>query len=65
MIDRDAGVGNEGAAEQLLDNELIHQTNAWKNGHVVYLEPQAAYVTMHGYQGLILLLDQVTTALNK
>ena len=65
VIDRDAGVGNEGAAEQLLDNELIHQTNAWKNGHVVYLEPQAAYVTMHGYQGLILLLDQVTVALNK
>lgn len=59
VVDRDAGVGNEGAAHQLLDNELIHQTNFWKNGHIVYLDPAASYVTMHGYDALMLLLDQV------
>lgn len=64
VIDRDAGVGNEGAARQLLDNELIHQTTFWQEGNIVFLDPQAAYISMHGYQGLHLLLDQVIAGLN-
>lgn len=64
VVDRDAGVGNEGAARQLLDNELIHQTNFWQNDHVIFLDPQAAYITMHGYSGLSLMLDQVIEGLN-
>lgn len=65
VIDRDAGVGEStGAAAALLDNELVNQTNAAKNNHIVYLDPQAAYITMHGYSGLMLLLDQVLAGLN-
>lgn len=64
VVDRDAGVGeNTGAAKALLDNELFNQTNAAKAGQVVYLDAQAAYVTMNGYQGIMLLLDQVLAAL--
>ena len=63
VVDRDAGVGNEGAARQLLDNELIHQTTFWQNEQIVYLDPQAAYISMHGYNGLMLLLDQVIEGL--
>ncbi|MCO6390130.1 ABC transporter substrate-binding protein [Aliihoeflea aestuarii] len=59
VVDRDAGIGSEGAARALLDNELIHETNFWQNDRIVYLDPAAAYVTMHGYSGLMLLLDQV------
>ncbi|WP_204570074.1 siderophore ABC transporter substrate-binding protein [Arsenicitalea aurantiaca] len=59
VVDRDAGVGNEGAARQLLDNELVHQTTFWQNDQIIYLDPQAAYISMHGYSGLMLLLDQV------
>lgn len=60
VVDRDAGVGNgSGAAQAMLDNELIHQTNFWKNGQIVYLDPAAAYVTMNGYDALNVLLDQV------
>lgn len=65
VVDRDAGVGeNGGAAAALLDNELFNQTTAAKEGHIVYLDPQAAYISMHGYQGVMLLLDQVLTGLN-
>ncbi|WP_090596531.1 siderophore ABC transporter substrate-binding protein [Pelagibacterium luteolum] len=64
VVDRDAGVGNEGAARQLLDNELIHQTTFWQEDHMVFLDPQAAYISMHGYQGLMLLLDQVIEGVN-
>jgi iron complex transport system substrate-binding protein len=59
VVDRDAGIGGQGAARALLDNELIRQTTFWKKDHIVYLDPAAAYVTMHGYSGLMLLLDQV------
>lgn len=66
VVDRDAGVGNDGAsAKQVLDNDLIQQTNFWKNGRIVYLDPQASYVTMNGYGALNILLDQVTTAFNE
>lgn len=65
VVDRDAGVGeNAGAAAALLDNELFNQTNAAKAGQIVYLDPQAAYISMHGYQGVMLLLDQVLAGLN-
>lgn len=59
VIDRDAGVTGAGTARALLDNELIRQTDFWKAGRVIYLDSAAAYVTMHGYDGLMLLLDQV------
>lgn len=61
VVDRDAGVqgGEGGAARALLDNELVHQTTAWKMDQVVYLEPTRAYVVMNGYTALTDLLDQV------
>lgn len=65
VVDRDAGTGeNNGAAAALLDNELVNQTKAAQAGHIVYLDPQAAYITMHGYSGVMLLLDQVLAGLN-
>ncbi len=47
VIDRDASFGAEGdftPAEQVLDNELIAQTNAAKNGQIVYLDPVESYL---------------------
>lgn len=65
VVDRDAGTGeNTGAAAALLDNELFNQTTAAKQGQIVYLDPQASYISMHGYQGVMLLLDQVLAGLN-
>lgn len=65
VIDRDAGVGEStGAAAALLDNELVNQTTAAKQDQIVYLDPQAAYITMHGYNGLMLMLDEVLAGLN-
>lgn len=64
VVDRDAGTGeNAGSAASLLDNELFNQTTAATEGQVVYLDPQASYISMHGYQGVMLLLDQVLAGL--
>src|SRR5690554_5195314 len=66
VVDRDAGTGeSNGAAAALLDNELFNQTTAAQQGQVVYLDPQAAYITMNGYAGVTLMLDQVLAGLQK
>jgi len=66
VVDRDAGTGeNNGAAAALLDNELFNQTTAAQNGQIVYLDPQAAYITMNGYSAVSLMLDQVLAGFEK
>lgn len=63
VVDRDAGTGTgQGAAQQLLDNALVRQTSAWKEGGVVYLDPVPAYMVMHGYTSVSSLVDQVLEA---
>lgn len=61
VVDRDAGTGdgNTGAAQALLDNELLATTTFMSNDQVIYLSPQPAYITMHGYQGVMILLDEI------
>lgn len=66
VVDRDAGTGeNNGAAAALLDNELFNQTTAAQSGQIVYLDPQAAYITMNGYSAVSLMLDQVLAGFEK
>jgi iron complex transport system substrate-binding protein len=62
VIDRDAATG-EGAAAAILDNELVVQTNAWKNQHVVYIDPVRSYIVNGGLPAFTALVDQVGTAL--
>lgn len=60
VIDRLAAIGQDGAAAKAtLDNALVHETAAWKNGRVVYLDSAATYVANGGIQSLNLFLDQI------
>ncbi|WP_199746817.1 siderophore ABC transporter substrate-binding protein [Corallococcus sp. AB049A] len=60
VIDRDAAIGEGGGAQRLLDNELVHQTAAWKQGQVVYLEPANTYLIGGGIQSLRRLMEQLS-----
>ena len=60
VIDRDAAIGEGGGAQRLLDNELVHQTTAWKQGQVVYLEPANTYLIGGGIQSLRRLMEQLS-----
>jgi len=62
VIDRDAAMGQQGGARQVLDNELVKQTTAWKQGQVVYLDPMNAYLIGGGLQAVKRLRDQVADA---
>ncbi|MBF0785661.1 siderophore ABC transporter substrate-binding protein [Muribacter muris] len=50
VLDRIAAIGEEGkTAKEVLDNELVHQTKAWKNGQIVYLS-SASYLAPGGVE---------------
>lgn len=45
VIDRDAATGGDGQpAQEVLDNEIMHETAAWQNDQVVYLDPFDWYI---------------------
>ncbi|WP_029041210.1 siderophore ABC transporter substrate-binding protein [Cucumibacter marinus] len=64
-IDRDAGVGStDGAsARQTLDNALVHETNAWKNDRIVYIDPVRWYIVNGGLANLNAIAGNLDAAL--
>ena len=46
VIDRDNATGTEEGqpAEEVLDNEIMHETSAWQNDQIVYLNPFDWYI---------------------
>ncbi|OYR19448.1 siderophore ABC transporter substrate-binding protein [Brucella thiophenivorans] len=66
VLDRDAAIGREGtSAKQLLDNELVRQTNAWKKDQVVYLNGQNWYLVGGGLGALHNTIKQLSEAFDK
>lgn len=64
VLDRDAAIDARGQpARQLLDNELVRETTAWRKNQVVYLDPAPFYLVNGGLTGLKLMVDQFGTAL--
>lgn len=63
VIDRTAAIGQQGdSARQTLDNELIHETKAWKSDHIVYLNSADLYIAGGGIQSQTRTLDQIAEA---
>ena len=66
VIDRDAAIGREGnSAKQVLDNELVRRTNAWKQDQIVYLNAQNWYLIGGGLGALHSTIDQLSQAFDK
>lgn len=67
VIDRDAAVGGKegSAASQVLDNDLVSQTTAWKKNQVIYLDPLNWYLVGGGLTALHQTIDQLTQAFDK
>ncbi|QTF08097.1 siderophore ABC transporter substrate-binding protein [Brenneria izadpanahii] len=68
VLDRDSAIGRTGAggesAQQVLDNPLVHKTNAWQNKHIVYLDSTSIYISS-GLQSYKNLIADVNNALDK
>lgn len=50
VMDRDAAISTEGAqlAQDIMENELVMSTEAYKNGHLIYLAHPAVWYTAEG-----------------
>lgn len=50
VMDRDAAIGTDGAklAKDIMENELVMSTDAYKNGNLIYLEHPAVWYTAEG-----------------
>ena len=59
ILDKDTAVGTEAvAATEQMDNDIIKQTNAYKNGNIVFLTPGAAwYIADGGITSLDLMIE--------
>lgn len=65
-MDRDAAIGTDGAqlAQDIMENELVQGTDAYKNGQLVYLEHPAVWYTAEGgVQALDLMLQDLENTL--
>lgn len=61
VIDRDAAIGTEDseAAEVVLDNEIVHETTAWQNDQIIYLNGYDWYIVMNGITTVNNMLSQL------
>ncbi len=62
VLDRDQAVGRESEAqpaEQVMDNPLVHSTNAYQKNQIIYLSPQEWYLIMTGAQNYQNILDEI------
>lgn len=68
VLDRDAAIGTEGAklAKDIMENELVMGTDAYKNGNIVYLaHPAVWYTAEGGIRALDLMIGDLESALLK
>lgn len=64
VVDRDAAIGESGAAaQQVLDNELVHGTTAWSTDQVVYVSAADWYVVGGGLGTLSRMTAEIAAAL--
>jgi iron complex transport system substrate-binding protein len=64
VIDRDSAIGREGqSAKQLLDNEIVRRTTAWRKGQVVYLNAANWYLIGGGLTAMQQDADDIKAAL--
>ena len=61
VIDRDSAISKEGAelAQDVMDNELVQQTDAYKNDQIVYLTSSVWYLAEGGIQAMDIMLQDL------
>lgn len=62
VVDRNAAVGNEASAKDSLENELVQKTDAYKNGKIIYLDPDYWYLSGGGLQSVSQMVMDVESA---
>jgi len=63
IVDRAATTGGSVSAKQIFDNDIVKQTEAYKNGKIVYLNSQVWYVASGGLTGTLTMVEDIQSGL--
>ena len=63
VVDRNAVVGESQTAEEVLDNPIVAEMDAAKQGNIVYLDPFAWYVSTGGVTSTEIMIQDVKNGL--
>ena len=64
VIDRASVVGGETDASSTMENEIVKETEAYKNEKIHYLNAEVWYITSGGFTGTEMMLEEVESLLN-
>src|SRR5690606_18267381 len=59
VVDRNAAVLGKIANKKEVENKLIQQTNAYKNGKIFYLDPNVWFISGGGLTSVDLMVEDV------
>ncbi|MDQ0219703.1 siderophore ABC transporter substrate-binding protein [Peribacillus cavernae] len=63
VIDRDAAVGEGNNAKKVIENDLVKKTKAYKNGKIVYLDPDYWYLSGGGLVSVVEMVNEAETGI--
>jgi iron complex transport system substrate-binding protein len=63
VIDRDAAVSEDASAKDSIENELVMKTNAYKNGKIIYLDPDFWYLSGGGLLSMKEMIKEIEAGL--
>lgn len=63
VMDRAAVAGGDVSAKQVMDNDLIKSTKAFKNNDIIYLDAHVWYVSSGGITGTMKMIEEVQSSL--
>lgn len=63
VVDRNAAVGGESAAKHVIENDIVKKTKAFKNGKIIYLDPDFWYLSGGGLESVSQMVKEVEGSL--
>lgn len=63
VLDRNAAISNEAIHKESIENNLIKETSAYKNGKITYLSPDVWYLSGGGLEALEIMAKEVGNSL--
>ena len=64
VVDRSIAVGSRADGVKLLDNELVNQTEAAKNGRIFELDPNTWYLSGGGLESVPMMVEEIHRAVS-
>ena len=56
---RNAAVGGQTSGQELIENDLVKNTNAYKNDQIVYLSPDYWYLSGGGLVSVVEMVNEI------